>query len=127
MASDAKNVHFRFDNDMIEDIKNVAMMTGNSMTDIVRAAINRELFQFRNKNGRVKVVPAFWVSGVSDYDKKVAESEGREAVEERHNCYVIDEEVMYGEPYFSVYDNKTGQVMKIKKPLVEFAKEEKKS
>lgn len=123
MASDAKNVQYRLENDMIEDIKNVAKLTGRSMTDIVKAALNRELSQFRNRNGRVKVIPAFWLSGVSDYDKKVAENEGREAVKERHSCFVIDEAVMYGEPYFSVYDNETGQVMKIQKSFVEFAKE----
>lgn len=123
MASDAKNVQYRLENDMIEDIKNVAKMTGKSMTDIVKAAVNRELSQFRNRSGRVKVIPAFWLSGVSDYDRKVAESEGREPVKERHGCYVIDEAIMYGEPYYSVYDNESGSVMQIQKTLVEFSKE----
>lgn len=108
----------RFSDDMKQDLKAVAGITGRTVSQIIRDAVGRELAQFDNGSGRVAAVPAKRISGLSEYEKGVAAAEGRRPEIGYHDCYVLEETMMYRQAYYKIYDCEGGNIMKVPKDHV---------
>lgn len=118
--STAVSMNFRVPSAVKDDLSAIADMTGKTMTEIVMDAVSLAIGPFRNGSGRVKPIPAYRLSGLTEYEKMAAKNEGKEPEITRHDCFVLDETSMYGTPYFAIYDRESGNVMKIPREHIEF-------
>lgn len=123
--SDA-NISFKCTRDFRDDLQKVSELTGRTMTDIIVTSVNREIAQYRNKNGYGKVQPILGhrLTGLSEYEKKLAELEGRSYVEGKHECLVLDDvTVNPRQPYYKIYDCESKQIMTVPKDCIAFDNE----
>lgn len=117
------NISFKCNRDFRDDLQKVSELTGRTMTDIIVTSVNREIAQYRNKNGHGKVqpIPAHRLTGLSEYEKKLAELEGRSYAEGKHECLVLDEvTVNPRQPYYKIYDCESKQIRTIAKEFISF-------
>ena len=122
-ATRLRPMTFRMDVALLDDLKAVANMTGRTMTEVVTNALDFELSHYRNEDSCVKPVKAYRLTGVTDYDKKVAKNEGKQAKITRHDCYVLGEVTMMGQPYYHIYDVENETLMKVPKDNVMFVED----
>ncbi len=117
------NISFKCTRDFRGDLQKVSELTGRTMTDIIVTSVNREIAQYRNKNGygKVQPIPAHRLTGLSEYEKKLAELEDRSYVEGKHECLVLDDvTVNPRHPYYKIYDCESGQIMTVAKEYIAF-------
>lgn len=113
---ETRTVTFRLSEDLIEDLKAVSEITGKTMTDIVTETTEREVAEFRNRNGKVKPLEAILTiltTDMSEYEKKVTENESGPFKQKEHKCYILSEEEVFGTPYYRIYDCETKNVKKV--------------
>ena len=120
MKTNPKVITFRFDGDFYDDLKTVSEITEKTMTEIVEDSVNATLNYYRGSTGKVHPIPAFRLSGLSEYEKRVAENEGRKESIERHRCFVLDEVSMFEAPYYLIYDRDNKNIMKVPRDHIEF-------
>lgn len=116
----SKQISFKFDEEMLADLKAVSDMTGVTMTEIVKNALLREFAEYRNHSGRIEPLPAVWLSGVSEYERKVAENEGRAAEVKEHKCFILRDGEVFGEKKYRVYDCDTKNILTLASDWVKF-------
>ena len=107
-----------------EDLQKMSEITGRKMTDIIVKAISKELSHYRNENGygRVKPVPAYRLTGISEYEKRIALIEGETSISPgKHECFVLDDTTINPrQPYYKIYDCESGQIISVPKEHIEF-------
>ncbi|MCR5728218.1 MAG: hypothetical protein K6G24_12220 [Lachnospiraceae bacterium] len=120
------NISFKCTRDFRDDLQKVSELTGRTMTDIIVTSVNREIAQYRNKNGygKVQPIPAHRLTGLSEYEKRVAEIEGRQAAEGKHGCLVLDDTTINPrQPHYKIYDRESKQIMTVPKDCIAFDNE----
>lgn len=120
MKENPKVITFRFGGDFYDDLKTVSVITGKTMTEIVEESVTSTLNYYRGSTGKVKPIPAFRLSGLSEYEKQVAKVHGKEESIERHRCFVLDEVSMFEAPYYLIYDEDNKNIMKVPRDHIEF-------
>lgn len=120
------NISFKCTKDFRDDLQKVADITGRTLTEIIIASVNREIMHYRNKNGSGKVqpIPAYRLTGLSEYEKRVAEIEGRQVAEGKHGCLVLDDTTINPrQPHYKIYDCESKQIMTVPKDCIAFDNE----
>lgn len=109
-----------------EDLQKLSEITGKTMTDIVISALNDKMIHYRNHNGHGWIAPvaAYRLEGITEYEKKIAEIEGRPGCVDKHECFVLDDIIIYPEhSYYKIYDCASGQIMTVPAESIEFKDE----
>lgn len=116
-------IHIKTTKALKEDLQKVSEITGRTMTDIITTALNKELAKYRNLNGsgRVEPVPAYRLSGISEYEKRIARKETGAASAERHDCLVLNDVTINArQPYYKIYDCESEQIVTVQKEQIKF-------
>jgi len=120
----ATSITFKVTKDFKSDLQKVSEITGRKMTDIITKAVSSELSHYRNSNGcgHVKPLPAYRLTGISEYEKRVAEAEGKTRISlGKHDCYVLDDVTITPQSqFYSIYDCESGRVVTVPKDHIEF-------
>ena len=123
--TESKQITFRFDKSFYDDLKTVSTITGKSMTEIVETAVTTALNYYRGSAGKVIPIPAYRLSGLTEYEKRIAVNEGKEEPIEKHECFILDEvTMMFDKPYYLIYDKDNKNIMKVPKDHIEFISKE---
>lgn len=112
--------------DFKNDLQKVSDITGRTMTDIIIDTLSKELVQYRNQNGYGKVEPvaAYRLTGISEYEKRIAKIESQTTGTGKHNCLVLDDiTINPSQPYYKIYDCESRQIISVPKEQIQFKDE----
>ena len=101
-----------------EKLKTIASFYDGPIEDLLLGAIESAVRPFCSyvEAGddlvyTVNPQPGIYLSGATEYEKKVAEIEGREIVIEEKPCTILEKTSVFGAPYYRIYLD--GQLMKV--------------
>ena len=106
--------------DVLSDMDAVIAITGRSASDMISAELREYFVHFQNNDGEIKPRPAVLLTGVTEYERKVAEVEGREVREEESPCVVLSDRSMTGSPYYRIWSEKYKNIMSVPADAVRF-------
>lgn len=118
----AEVIHIKVTKDLKDDLQKVSEITGRTMTDIITDVLNKELNKYRNNlSCRVEPVPAYRLSGISEYEKRAARKEIGVASLGKHDCLVLtDITINARQPYYKIYDCESRQIVTVQKEQIKF-------
>lgn len=99
--------------DVLADLDAVVEITGRTASDIISTELREYFVHFQNDEGAITPRPAILLSGVTEYELKVAEVEGREIQVTESPCVVLAEYSMFGNPYCRIWDTKNGNLANV--------------
>ena len=106
--------------DVLSDMDAVIAITGRSASDMISAELREYFVHFQNNDGEIKPRPAVLLTGVTEYERKVAEVEGREIQTEESPCVVLSDRSMAGSPYYRIWSEKYKNIMSVPADAVRF-------
>ena len=106
--------------DVLSDMDAVIAITGRSASDMISAELREYFVHFQNNDGEIKPRPAVLLTGVTEYERKVAEVEGREVREKESPCVVLSDRSMAGSPYYRIWSEKYKNIMSVPADAVRF-------
>lgn len=113
---DGKIINCILETSLVRGIENYSEMTGLTKTAVMEKALSTFLGPY--KCDTEKPVEAVYLSGGSDYERMIAEKEGREPDIREEPCYVLGEANMYDKPYYRIV--KDGALMKVPVSMIRF-------
>ena len=121
MARPKKNGRYLncyLDNTVYNNLEQIAAITGKKKTTIIEDALKAYLSSYTDRDGNIKGVKAIYRDGDTEYARKVAKIEGKEATVIKKECIVIEETTMYGQPYTKILLD--GNILKVPSYLIEY-------
>lgn len=119
-SKDGSQLNIKLDKKLFTQLEFISDLLGVTRTSVVESALSRYFEPYRNKNGDISFLPAYLISGNSEYERKVAENEGREVEITKTDCYVIEETTMFGSPYYKIYSKEYNNTLKVPASSIEF-------
>lgn len=120
-TKDGHSINVYLDQNLYDNLNAMVEISGKSKTSIIETALAQYLGVYADsESGLIKAVPAYLLRGGSDYERKVAENEGREVVITKVDCFVLEQLTMFNQPYYKIYDTESNQIMKVPVAHIEF-------
>jgi hypothetical protein len=108
MARPKKDGHFLnlyLDNTLYENLEQFSKMSNMTKTAIIEQALSSYLGAYTDSESkRIRPVEAYYLKGASEYERQVAQNEGREILIEKEPCFVLEKTVVFGTDYYKIYD-----------------------
>lgn len=123
-TKDGHSINVYMDSVLYDNLTVFSNMSGKTKTTIIEEALQSFLMQYINPegDGKIQAIPAVILRGNSDFERKVAENEGREVQITEVPCFVLSQTTIYNEPYYVVYDVNAHQRTKVPQAQIRFNK-----
>lgn len=100
-----------------KNLEKYCSMTGQTEEIVIDLALGQFLAPFVPDEGYP--IKAELLSGITRYERKVAQNEGRKVTVTKEPCFVLGALTIFGAPYYRIISD--GRLMKVPKECIEFA------
>lgn len=103
---------------LIKRLDDYCMMTGLSKYEVEKRALRDYLAPYQTDDDK-DPIPAMFLEGNSQYERIIAENEGRKPHITEVPCFVLGESSIFGEPKYRILTS-DGRLMKVSKGDIRF-------